>query len=143
MKDLSVLLLDHNPLFAQLLTRFLQMEEKVRVTVMTTREGQVLENTEELAPEVVLVDLDKSVKTSLDMIARIRRLLPDALIITMTMMETVYYRKAVQDAGADELVVKQDLNSNFLIYMHSLIEKKMLAKARSQSVIVPNFAISC
>jgi DNA-binding NarL/FixJ family response regulator len=143
MKDLSVLLLDHNPLFAQLLTRFLQLEEKVRVTVMTTRDGQVLEKSEELAPEVVLVDLDKSVKTSLEMIARIRRLLPDALIITLTMMETVYYRKAVQDAGADELVGKQDLNSNFLIYMHSLIEKKKLAKIRSQSVIIPNLVASC
>ncbi len=124
MKDLSVLLVDHNPLFAQLLTRFLQSEEHAYVIAATTRDSQTLAKVSDLSPEIVLIDLDTSVKDGLETIRRIRSIQPDCLIIAMTMMDTVYYCKAVVDAGADDLILKTDIGANFLVYLHANLRSR-------------------
>jgi DNA-binding NarL/FixJ family response regulator len=124
MKDISVLLIDHNPLFAQLLTRFLQSEEQVTVIGATTWDKHGLSTVNDLCPEISLIDLDSSVKDSLETIRRIRKMLPDCLIIAMTMMDAVYYRKTVLEAGADDLFLKTDIGSNFLVYLHSNLKKR-------------------
>ncbi len=139
MKYLSVLLVDHNPLFAQLLTRFLQSEEHVHVVGATTRDNQVLGKALELSPEIVLIDLDASVKEGLDAIRRIHNILPDCLIIAMTMMEMVYYRKAALDAGADDLFLKTDIGANFLVYLHSNLEKRKRSKLKAIPPVLVSF----
>lgn len=139
MKDLSVLLVDHNPLFAQLLTRFLQSEEHVHVVGAATRDYQALARALELSPEIVLIDLDASVKESLDAIRRIHKTLPDCLIIAMTMMDMVYYRKAVLDAGADDLFLKTDIGANFLVYLHANLEKRKRGKLKAIAPVLAGF----
>lgn len=128
MKDLSVLLVDNHPLFAQLLTRFFQSEEQVHVVGTTTQDETALRTLHELTPDMVLIDLDNSVKNSLETITRMRAALPECLIIAMTLRDAAYYRNAVLEAGADDLILKTDISSNFLLYMHARLEKRKRGK---------------
>ena len=135
MRDLSVLLVDNNPLFTQLLTRFLQTEEKVHVTGISTHQVNVIQCVQEIKPDVVLIDLDSPLKNSLEMISMIRTLLPDAILIAMTLLDTIYYQKAVLEAGADDLILKMELNANFLIYLHSRLETRK--RSRYKAAVAP------
>lgn len=124
MRELSVFLVDHNPLFAQLLTRFLQSEEHVQVSSLSSSNENIIHHVQHTQPDVILIDLDRSVSGSLELIAGIRAILPESLIIALTLLDTVYYRKAVVDSGADDLIYKMELGANFLIDLHARLAKR-------------------
>lgn len=136
MKDISVLLVDHSPLLVQLLTRYLQWEEHVQVTGVTSEKEDILARAREIQPDVILIDLDASWYNSVDLIARLRNALPDGLVIAMTMMDTIYYRKAVLEAGADELILKTNLSASFLIFIHTRLKNRKQKKFLPRSILV-------
>lgn len=136
MKDISVLLVDHSPLLVQLLTRYLQWEEHVQVTGVTSEKEDILDRAREIQPDVILIDLDASWYNSVDLIACLRNALPNGLVIAMTMMDTIYYRKAVLEAGADELILKTNLSASFLIFIHTRLKNRKQKKFLPRSILV-------
>ena len=121
MKEISVLLVDNNPLFAQLLVRFLQLEGRARVTVANSAQEDVLTIAGLVNPDAVLFDLDALGKAGLELIRRIRDILPDGLLIAT--MDDLDCREAVVDAGADSLMLKSELDLNFLVKVHTWIKR--------------------
>ena len=116
MNPISVLIADDNPTFLRIVTRFLEEQSRKTVSVVATARGgeEALAQAEALRPQVVLIDLNMPGLSSLEAIPRLRRALPDAGIIAVTLLDTDAYRKAALAAGADDFVPKMTLNAELL-----------------------------
>ena len=113
---ISVLLVDDNPIFLRILTRFLEERSRLEVIVVGSADGgeKALAKAPLLKPQVILVDLAIPDIHGLELIPRLRVLLPDATIIALTLMDPGSYREAVMAAGADDFVSKATLETDLL-----------------------------
>jgi DNA-binding NarL/FixJ family response regulator len=113
---ISVLLVDDNPIFLRILTRFLEERSRLDVVVVGSADGgeKALTKASLLKPQVILVDLAMPDIHGLELIPRLRAVLPDAKIITLTLMDPSSYREAVLAAGADDFVSKATLEADLL-----------------------------
>lgn len=118
MKQLSVLLVNQSPLFAQLLTRFFQVEEGAHVCVVSASDKEFLSQVRDCLPDLVLFDIDNAQRERLEAISAVRGLQPGCLIIGVTSADNPTLQREVLAAGADQLVRKCDLGLRFFIEIH-------------------------
>ncbi len=113
---MSILLVDDNPTFLRILKRYLVEQGESEVEVVATAEGgtEALSKAETLKPELVLLDLAMPDLHGLEVIPRLRRLLPESGIIALPLMSPESYRERALAAGADEFVTKATLDTDLL-----------------------------
>ena len=116
MDPIRVLLIDDNPGFLRIATRFLQEACLGEVTVVGTARGgrEALAQTLDPPPEVILLDLMMPDLNGLDVIPRLRARLPHARIIALTLLDTSSYQSAALAAGADAFIPKTAMNTDLL-----------------------------
>ena len=114
MKPISVLLVDDNPAFLRIATRFLQKHDDT--VVIGTADGgeEALALAQDLQPDIVLIDLAMPGLSGLEAIPRLRAVLPAAGIIALTVLNTNSYLQASLEAGANDFVAKAILNTDLL-----------------------------
>jgi DNA-binding NarL/FixJ family response regulator len=115
MKPISVLLGDDNPAFLRIVTRFLQQHDDVVVVGAAGGGEEILALTQDLQPDIVLIDLAMPGLSGLETIPRLRAVLPEVGIIALTVLDTNSYRQAALEAGADYFVPKARLNTDLLL----------------------------
>ncbi|HEY9089208.1 MAG TPA: response regulator [Anaerolineaceae bacterium] len=121
MSAISVLLVDNNPLLAQLLMRFFYLDGRVRVTTVNSTEEDPLTAAGLLAPDGVLLDLTGMGEGSFSFLRALRALLPNCLIVALD--DTTDQREAVIAAGANSLMLKTDVNLNFMVNVHNWLKR--------------------
>ena len=114
MEPISVLLVDDNPTFLRVATRFLQAHESVNVVGTANGGREALAKAQDLRPQVILLDLAMPDMPGLQAIPRLRELSPQTSIIALTLLDTSGYRQAALSAGADDFVPKAALNTDLL-----------------------------
>lgn len=116
MHPVSVLLVDDNPAFLRIATRFLQEQCYDWVVVVGAAGGgeEGLIQAQEQRPDIVLVDLRMPGLSGLETIPLLRSMLPDVGIIALTLLESNGYREAALAAGADDFVSKFAVNTDLL-----------------------------
>jgi DNA-binding NarL/FixJ family response regulator len=114
MKPISVLLVDDNPAFLRIATRFLQEHDDVAVVGAAGGGEEALALAEDLEPDIVLIDLAMPGLSGLETIPRLRAMLPAGGIIALTMLDTNSYWQAALAAGADDFVPKVSLDTDLL-----------------------------
>ena len=126
MSCVSVLLVDDNPTFLRLAARFLDVHGHNQVVVVGKAHGgtEALARTQELKPEVVLLDLAMPDMPGLEVIRRLRETLPWVRIIALTLMGNEHYRKAALAAGADEFVPKASMSADLLPAIRRVIQTR-------------------
>jgi two-component system, NarL family, response regulator len=112
----SVLLVDDNPTFLRILTRFLagQREEDVRVVGAVVGGREAVAQAERLQPDVILLDLEMPDVPGLDLLPRLRATVPDARLIALTLLDPASVQAAALAAGADAFVSKTSLEYDLL-----------------------------
>lgn len=113
---LSVLLVDDNPTFLRIATRFLTEYSDGALNVVGVAHGgeEALTLARELEPEIVLIDLAMPDLPGLEVIPQLRNLVPHTKIIVLTLLDTEGYRRAATDAGANAFVPKASLSTDLL-----------------------------
>ncbi|MBI4013344.1 MAG: response regulator transcription factor [Candidatus Rokubacteria bacterium] len=114
MADIRLLLVDDNPTFLRLATRFLEAQDEIRVVGSLRSGTDALARVHDLRPDVVVIDLAMPGLSGLEAIPLLRRALPDAGIIAVTLLDTAAYRQAALAAGADDFVPKMTLSTELL-----------------------------
>lgn len=114
MKPITVLLVDDNPTFLDIASRFLQGHEQVTVVGIANGGREAIDKAQQLQPQVILIDLAMPDLAGLDAIPVLRSLLPQVAIIALTLLDTQSYREAAFAAGADGFIAKGDLNAQLL-----------------------------
>ena len=72
---------------------------------------EALIQVQDLRPRVILIGLDRP---GLDAISRLRKVLPGAGIIALSLLNDDAYRQAALAAGADDVVRKAELTTELL-----------------------------
>ncbi len=114
MKPISVLLVDDNPAFLRIVTRFLKAHDDVMVVGAAGGGEEALILTQDLQPDIVLIDLAMPGLSGLETIPRLRAVLPEVGIIALTVLDIDSYRQAALAAGVNDFVPKASLNTDLL-----------------------------
>ncbi len=117
MTPIRVLVIEHNPIFLRLVTRFLQetYSDKVSVAGVLRDDEQALEQSRQLAQQIILLDVDARSGECPEMIQRLRGWFADVRIVAMASPaggSTLYPRQAALAAGADDFICKRDLGTD-------------------------------
>jgi DNA-binding NarL/FixJ family response regulator len=111
-KPISVLLVDDNPAFLRIATRFLQEHNDIVVIGAADGGEEALALAQDLQPDVVLIDLAMPGLSGLATIPLLRAMLPEVGIIALTVLDIKSYRQAALEAGANGFVPKASLNTD-------------------------------
>jgi DNA-binding NarL/FixJ family response regulator len=122
MKPISVLLVDDNPSFLRIATRFLEQHEDVVVVGAAGGGEEALALAQDLEPDIVLIDLAMPGLSGLETIPHLRAVLPGVGIIALTMLDTNSYWQAALAAGADGFVPKASLDTDLLPAMRRVAQ---------------------
>jgi DNA-binding NarL/FixJ family response regulator len=106
---INVVLVDDDRPFVEAVRAL--VDEQPRLSVVGVAEDglEAIELVEELAPEAVVIDLHMPRLDGVSAVARLRQDHPALCLIAMTADETPALHRAVADAGADAVVLKDDL----------------------------------
>jgi DNA-binding NarL/FixJ family response regulator len=114
MKPISVLLVDDNPVFLRIATRFLQEHDDVVVVGAAGGGEEAMAMAQDLQPDIVVIDLAMPGLSGLATIPLLQVVLPEVGIIALTVLDTNSYRQAALTAGANDFVPKVSLNIDLL-----------------------------
>jgi DNA-binding NarL/FixJ family response regulator len=119
--SIRVLLVDDSQAFRRAATEFLRRHDALIVVGAICEGEEALAQAQELRAQLILIGLDRS---GLEIISRLRGMLPDVGIIALTLLEGHASRQAAIGAGADELVRKADLTTELLPAIRQVIQAK-------------------
>jgi DNA-binding NarL/FixJ family response regulator len=128
MKPISVLLVDDNPTFLNIVARFLKENEVVYVVGAVESGEEALALVHRLKPDIVLTDLAMPKVSGVETILRLRAAWPRIGIIALTLFDTDGYRQAAQTAGADDFVAKDTLNTDLIPTIERVAKAKLSQK---------------
>jgi len=111
---ISVLLVDDHEAFLHIATEFLQRHDELTVVGVARGGQEALILAPDLRPQVILVDLNMPGLGGLEIIPRLRAMLPEAGIVALTLLDPRVYRRAALAAGADDFVPKANLSTELL-----------------------------
>jgi DNA-binding NarL/FixJ family response regulator len=114
MRPVTVLLVDDNPTFLRITSRFLASHEWIVILGCAGSGQEALDLGVELRPDVILMDLNMVGMSGLDTIPQLRVSLPHTRIITLTLFDTQSYRSAALDSGASKFVGKSSMNRDLI-----------------------------
>jgi DNA-binding NarL/FixJ family response regulator len=123
MREIGVLLVEDHPGFTQIVKRFLQQDGQGIVLRTTISAKNLVPMIEQIQPQVVLLDLERSDPSVLETIALLRAHMPCVGIIGLTLFDAVGYREATLAAGADDFLIKDALGAQLLATIHRVVEK--------------------
>ena len=117
MAPISLLLIDDSATFLLLVvSRFLFEQHANEVVVVGTAHGgkEALARVHDLRPQVILLDLAMPDLHGLEVIPRLRTMLPAVGIIVLTLLDSNGYREAALEAGVDEFISKATLSTDLV-----------------------------
>jgi DNA-binding NarL/FixJ family response regulator len=122
----SVLLVNDNRTFLQMLARFLAESSAGDVAVVGAALGgrDALAYAQRLRPELVLLDLAMPDLSGLAVLPKLRETLPTAILIALTLQDSDESRDAALAAGADAFVSKASLERDLLPTIRELAARR-------------------
>ena len=119
---IPVLVIDDHAGFRRSVIHFLSSTSRFDVVgeAANTVEGLDLANLHQ--PKVVLLDIRMPGATGLTIIEKLRQLLPELLIIVLTLWDSPEYREAaLEEKGADAYIIKENMVSDLLPTLNRLL----------------------
>lgn len=124
-QPISVLLIDDNPTFLRIITRYLEDRDDLKVVGIARGGEEGLAQARKLLPDVILLDLVMDEMSGLQILPYLKETNPDFIIIVLTMHDTEAYKTAVFDAGGDGFVPKASLGSDLLPTIERLCNEEI------------------
>lgn len=103
---LRLLIVDDHEMFRQMLARVLRFDERLEVIGEAADGYQALEQTRELRPDVILMDITMPGLTGIDATRAIRAEMPEVRIVGLSMHNDPAMREEMIEAGANDYVAK-------------------------------------
>ncbi len=108
---IRILLCDDNDNFRQLLTQYVQTLPGVEIVGEAIDGVDVIEKTESLNPDLVLMDLSMPNQSGLDATKTIKERWPDKSVIILTLYEDTVYKELADEFNADGFIAKSSIKT--------------------------------
>jgi DNA-binding NarL/FixJ family response regulator len=118
-----VLLADDDEDFLASLRELIEAQRELSVVATATNGLSAIELVDELAPDAVVLDLHMPLLDGVSAATRLRRDHPSLCLIALTGDEAPALHRAVREAGADEVLLKNEL-------LEGLLERLATVRAR-------------
>ena len=120
---IRVVLADDDELFVEGLRPLVDGQEGLEV-VATANDGlETIELVDELRPDAVVVDLHMPLLDGVTAVARMRRDHPSLCLIALTGDEAPALHRAVEEAGADAVLQKEEFVQTLLDRLHQVADQ--------------------
>lgn len=120
-KNVKVLLCDDNDNFRQLLTQYIKAMPGVEVVGEAVDGVDVIDKTESLDPDLVLMDLSMPNQSGLDATKTIKEKWPEKSVIILTLYEDSVYKELADEFNADGFIAKSSIKNQ----LPGVIEEKV------------------
>lgn len=110
-KTVKILLCDDNDNFRQLLTQYIKAMPGVEVVGEAIDGVDVIDKTEMLDPDLVLMDLSMPNQSGLDATKTIKEKWPEKSVIILTLYEDSVYKELADEFNADGFIAKSSIKS--------------------------------
>ena len=121
MPPIYVVLVDNDPIYLGLATRFLGKQENLIVSGVIAGSNELFNLVQVFEPDILLYNLSSSRNYDLDAISRLKEISPGTHIIAVASHGSNQNRKQVLLAGADNFVKRTRVNIEFLPMVWKLI----------------------
>jgi DNA-binding NarL/FixJ family response regulator len=120
-KIIKILLCDDNDNFRQLLTQYVKSMPGVEIVGEAIDGVDVIDKTETLNPDLVLMDLSMPNQSGLDATKTIKEKWPNKSVIILTLYEDSVYKELADEFNADGFIAKSSIKTQLPI----VIEEKL------------------
>lgn len=121
-KTIRILLCDDNDNFRQLLTQYVQTLPGVEIVGEAVDGVDVIEKTEALNPDLVLMDLSMPNQSGLDATKTIKERWPDISVIILTLYEDTVYKELADEFNADGFIAKSSIKTQLPNVIHERLQ---------------------
>src|SRR3989442_8739511 len=121
-RRIRTLVADDSPAAQQAISSLLEKDRGIYLVGSASDGREAVKKALELRPDLVLMDLQMSEMNGLEATAELRRTLPEARIIIITVHDTGDLEQACHEAGADGFVPKHRLYRDLPTEIHSLFD---------------------
>lgn len=128
--SIGILLVDDNLRFAEVAARYLSSQPGFRVIGQAESAEEALLQAALLDPQVVLLDLAMPGMGGLRALPDLRRILPDAVLVVLTMLDTAAYREQASSLGADALVAKRRMSEELMPVLRRALAHRAAQQGR-------------
>lgn len=125
-KTVKILLCDDNDNFRQLLTQYIKAMPGVEVVGEAIDGVDVIDKTELLDPDLVLMDLSMPNQSGLDATKTIKERWPEKSVIILTLYEDSVYKELADEFNADGFIAKSSIRTQLPLIIQEKV--KDLAK---------------
>ena len=119
---IRVVLADDDELFVEGLRPLVDGQDALEVVATASDGLETIELVEELRPDAVVVDLHMPLLDGVTAVARMRRDHPSLCLIALTGDEAPALHRAVEEAGADAVLQKDEFVQTLLDRLHQVAE---------------------
>jgi two-component system nitrate/nitrite response regulator NarL len=116
-----VLLVDDNSAVRSLVRQLFELEPDFEIAGEADNGQDAVEKAENLKPDLIILDLSMPVMTGFDAAPKLRKLLPDTLIILFTHQEGSEVERQARAAGIHAVVPKNQAASNLILQAQALL----------------------
>ncbi len=123
-KTLKILLCDDNDNFRKLLTEYVNSIPGAQVIGEAFDGVDVIDKTEKLDPDLVLMDLSMPNQSGLDATKTIKDKWPSKAVIILTLYEDSVYKELADEFNADGFIAKSSIKTQLPILINSRLKDK-------------------
>ncbi len=123
-RNIRILLCDDNDNFRQLLMQYIHSIPGVEIVGEAIDGVDVIEKTESLDPDLVLMDLSMPNQSGLDATKTIKERWPSKSVIILTLYEDTVYKELADEFHADGFIAKSSIKTQ----LPAVIEEKLKSR---------------
>ena len=133
LRKVSVMLVDDDPTFVQIVTAQLQTHHRNELDIVGTAKSSedCIIQAQVLAPEVVLMDLNMPGRGGLWAIPLLHILFPETRVIALALNDGADSRRAVLAAGGTDLVSKTAWKTDLIPAIHRAVNVGSMDQSRA------------
>jgi two-component system response regulator DegU len=124
-RNIKILLCDDNDNFRQLLMQYIHSLPGVEIVGEAVDGVDVIDKTEELDPDLVLMDLSMPNQSGLDATKTIKEKWPKKSVIILTLYEDSVYKELADEFLADGFIAKSSIKTQLPV----VIQEKLKTSA--------------
>ena len=141
MKKIKVLIVDDHTLVRDGIRALLELVADIEVVGEATHGKEALERVEQLAPDVVLMDLAMPVMGGLEATRRIRKYFPDTKVLALTQYDDNDYVIPVIEAGASGFVTKMAAFSELALAIQTVYRGESFLSPSAATALVQEYRL--
>ena len=119
-----VLVVDDNPLVRSLVRQVFELHPDFEISGEAENGREAVERTENLKPDLIILDLAMPVMTGLDAAPLLKKVVPDARIILFTVQEGREVERLARAAGIHAVVAKSQAASKLILRAQALLRSE-------------------